>query len=61
MLQISMSEWLFWGGIGVMATAAILAVIFFVIFMITGQWLKEKLEQEYGKPFDSRVQFLFFT
>ncbi len=54
MLQISMSEWLFWGGIGVMATAAILAVIFLVIFMITGRWLKEKLEQEYGKPFDSR-------
>ncbi|MCI8270365.1 MAG: hypothetical protein HFG55_12045 [Lachnospiraceae bacterium] len=54
MLQISVSEWLFWGGIGVMAAAAILAVIFLVIFVITGRWLKEKLEQEYGKPFDSR-------
>lgn len=47
---LSESEWLFWGGIGAMSAAAVLAVICIIIFTFTGQKLKKRLEQEYGKP-----------
>ncbi len=47
---VSETQMLFWGGIGVMAGAAVLAVICLVVFIITGQRLKKKLEEEYGKP-----------
>ena len=47
---LSESEWLFWGGIGVMAGAAVMTILCIVIFSLTGHRLKKKLEQEYGKP-----------
>ena len=50
MQYLSESEWLFWGGIGVMAAAAVLSVACIIIFTFTGHRLKKKLEQEYGKP-----------
>lgn len=49
MLGLSESELFFYGGIAVMATAGILAVMCLVIFTCTGRRLKKKLEQEYGK------------
>lgn len=45
----SVSDKLFYGGIGVMAGAVILAVVCGVIFGITGRHLKKKLTQEYGE------------
>lgn len=50
MRYLSESEWLFWGGIGVMAGVLVLAVICLAVFIITGKRLKKKLEKEYGKP-----------
>lgn len=44
------SEWLFWGGIGVMAGTAVMAVICIAVFIVTGRRLKKNLEKEYGKP-----------
>ena len=44
------SEWLFYGGIGMMAAAAVMALISVLVFSVTGKKLKQKLEQEYGKP-----------
>ena len=37
---LSESEWLFWGGIGVMAGAAIMTILCIVIFSLTGRRLK---------------------
>lgn len=50
MFGLSESEWFFYGGIAVMAAAAVLAVLCIVIFTCTGRRLNRKLEQEYGKP-----------
>ena len=50
MVYLSESEWLLWGGIGVMAGSGVLAVIGLTVFIITGKSLKKKLEKEYGKP-----------
>ncbi len=47
---VSETQMLFWGGIGVMAGAAVLAVICLGVFIFTGQKIKKKLEEEYGKP-----------
>lgn len=49
MVGLSVSEMIFYGGIMVMASACVLAVICAAIFIITGKRLKERLEQEYGK------------
>lgn len=48
MLRLSGSEWLFYGGIAVMA-AGVLAVLSVIIFTITGRRIKEELKQEYGE------------
>jgi len=50
MVGFSVSELIFYGGIVVMAAACVLAVVCAIIFTITGKRLKERLEQEYGKP-----------
>ena len=50
MLYLSKSELLFWGGIGFIAGAVMLAVLCIIIFTITGRIIKRRLEQEYGKP-----------
>lgn len=50
MRYLSESEWLFWGGIAVMAGAAVLALFCLILFSFTGKMLKRKLEEEYGKP-----------
>lgn len=47
---LSVSIFLFYGGLGIMAAAAIAMVVCAVIFTVTGRKLKRKLEQEYGKP-----------
>ncbi|MBQ7774505.1 MAG: hypothetical protein IJ379_01160 [Lachnospiraceae bacterium] len=47
---MSGSELLFYGGIGIMIAAVLLAVICIVIFSLTGRKLKKKLEKEFGKP-----------
>ena len=44
------SELLFYGGLAVMAAAAVLAVLCIALFRASGRKLREKLEQEYGKP-----------
>lgn len=48
-MVFSGSEWLFWGGIGIMALSALSGVFFLVLFLITGRILKKKLEEDYGK------------
>ena len=45
---LSVSNFLFYGGIVIMAAAAM--VICAVVFIFTGRKLKRKLEKEYGKP-----------
>lgn len=49
MFHLSGSEFLFYGGITVMASAVVLAVICAVIFLTGWRKLKENLEREYGK------------
>ena len=49
-IEMSSSDLLLWGGIILMAAAAILALVCFMVFGVTGKRLKKKLEQEYGKP-----------
>lgn len=44
------SEMLFYGGIAIMAAAAVLTVACVVLFTITGRRIRKRLEQEYGKP-----------
>lgn len=49
MLELNQSELLFGGGIILMAIAAVLTIVCIIVFCITKQKLKKKLEQEYGK------------
>lgn len=44
------SDLLFYGGMAIMLVALAAGAICAVIFCITGRRLKQKLEQEYGKP-----------
>ena len=44
------SQWLFWGGIVVMAIAVAAAAACMIIFAFTGRRIKKKLEEEYGRP-----------
>lgn len=46
----SCSEWLLYGGIGMMILAVSLTAICIVVFILTGKKLRQKLEEEYGKP-----------
>ncbi len=46
---MSGSELLFYGGIGVMAAAALLGVVAVVGFRISGRRLRARLEKEFGK------------
>ncbi len=41
-MVFSGSEWLFWGGIGIMALSALSGVFCLVLFLITGRILKKK-------------------
>ena len=50
MLYFMESQWLLWGGIAVMATAAAAAAACMIVFAITGRRIKKKLEEEYGRP-----------
>lgn len=50
MWNLSSSEMLFYGGIILMAAAAVIAMVCTVIFVCTGQRIKRQMEQEYGKP-----------
>ena len=50
MLQLSGGEWLFYGGISIMGTAVMLAIVCVAVFGISGKTLKKQLEEEYGKP-----------
>ena len=47
---LSVSNFLFYGGIVIMAAAAAAMVICTGGFTFTGRKLKRKLEKEYGKP-----------
>ena len=49
MLYFMESQWLLWGGIAVMATAAAAAAACMIVFAITGRRIKKKLEEEYGR------------
>lgn len=49
MLGLTGSEWLLWGGIGIMALSVLGGMICLVLFIIAGKSLKKKLEQDYGK------------
>ncbi len=44
------SEFLFYGGIALMAVTAMAAIISVIVFRITGKKIKDTLEGEYGKP-----------
>lgn len=50
MFGLSGSELLLYGGIAVMAAAALAAVLGAVVFRVTGKKLKKKLTEEYGEP-----------
>lgn len=50
MTHLSHSEILLYGGLALMAAAALLAVVFMIIYICTGRNLKKRLEEEYGKP-----------
>ncbi len=50
MLYFLESQWLFWGGIVVMAIAVAAAAACMIIFAFTGRRIKKKLEEEYGRP-----------
>ena len=50
MTNWSGSEWLLYGGIGIMILVIFLAAICIMIFTLTGKKLRQKLEREYGKP-----------
>ena len=52
MFGLSNSELLFFAGVAVMAIAVIAAIICVIFFILTGRSLKERLEQEYGKPWE---------
>lgn len=49
MFGLSDSELLFYGGIGIMVTAAAAAFPCIIIFRHRGKRLKERLKQEYGE------------
>jgi len=44
------SEFLFYGGIALMAVTAMAAIISVIVFRISGKKIKDALEGEYGKP-----------
>lgn len=48
-MSLTGSEWLLWGGIGIMVLSVFGGTICLVLFMISGKSLKKKLEQDYGK------------
>lgn len=52
MTVLSANEMLFYGGIAVMALAAVGAVIAAAGFSISGRRLRKKLEEEFGKRQD---------
>lgn len=47
-MVFSGSEWLFWGGIGIMALSALSGVFCLVLFLITGRILKKSLKRIMG-------------
>lgn len=49
-LGLSGSQWLFYGGLALMAAAVILGLACLAVLLFTGRRLKKKLEDEYGKP-----------
>lgn len=49
MFGLSGSEWLFYGGLAIMAAAVLLTILCIIVFAVTGRKLKMKLEKEYGK------------
>lgn len=50
MLGLTVSELLFYGGIAVMAAAAVAVILSLAIFSVSGRSIRRRLEQEYGKP-----------
>lgn len=42
-------ELLFFGGLGLMAAAAVTGIVMAIVFRITGKHLGAQLEKEYGK------------
>lgn len=53
MFGLSGSECLLYGGIAIMAAAAIAAIACIIIFRITGRKIKRTLEREYGSKYFS--------
>lgn len=49
MREISVSEWLFYGGLAGMGAAVILGIAALIVLFIRGQQIKIQLEKEYGK------------
>ncbi len=48
-MVFSGSEWLFWGGIGIMALSAVSGGLCLFLGRITGRILKKKFEDDYEK------------
>ena len=55
-MNLSVSEWLLYGGIAAMAAVAVTVAAGIVVFVLTGRKLKKKLEEEYGSPSVSQKQ-----
>lgn len=51
MIRLISSEMLFYSGIVMMAAAVFLSVICILLFYIRGKRLKDRLLEEYGKPY----------
>lgn len=49
MLDLSRGQLLLYGGIGLIAAAAVAAVACIVIFVVTGKKIRGKLQQDYGE------------
>ncbi len=52
-LGLSGSQWLFYGGLALMAVSLLLGLICLGALCFTGRKLKKRLEEEYGKPRES--------
>lgn len=50
MHSLSGSEMLFGGGIIIMTAAVVCAAAGIIVFRLTGKKIRQKLEQEYGRP-----------
>ena len=49
MLDLSSGQLLLYGGVGLIAAAAVAVIVCIVIFLMTGKKIRKELEHDYGK------------